>query len=334
MNNHKKAIALISGGLDSVLAARVVMEQGIEVIGICCKHPFHSSPTPGAVAFPELVARKLGIELVRPDVSEQSIALVRDPPHGYGRFMNPCIDCRIMYLRQGERLMNERGASFLITGEVLGQRPMSQRRDTINVIDRDSGLRGQVLRPLSAKLFNPTVAEEQGWIDRERLHAFSGRGRSDQLKLAAKFGVTEYSAPAGGCLLTMEGFAAKMRDLVDHGGRVAVNDVELLKCGRHFRLASATKLVVGKDAHDNRRLMDLAEDGDLLIAPISARGPESLIRGAVEDPQLESACSIIARYIHKVEGPIDFKVVEKGVEGAREFKAAAMDRNALEGYRI
>ena len=212
----RKAVALISGGLDSVLAARVVMEQGFEVVGLYFTTAFSKSfgkeqGTPAA-----RVSKAIGMELRVMDLGQEYIDLIRNPKHGYGKNINPCIDCKIFMLSKARAVMDELGAPFIITGEVLGQRPMSQRLDTLNVIERDSGLKGLILRPLSAKLLLPTKAELEGIINRERLLDISGRSRNPQLKLAEKYGITGYSTPAGGCLLTDENFADKLRDLFAH----------------------------------------------------------------------------------------------------------------------
>jgi tRNA-uridine 2-sulfurtransferase len=333
MKDMIRAIGLISGGLDSLLAVRVLQEQGTLVIGISCRHPFQGRTVMGKVSYPELAARQLGIELVRPDVTEQMLTLVAAPPHGHGKHLNPCIDCRILYLTEAAKLMRERGAKFLATGEVLGQRPMSQRRDSLDVIDRDSGLRGQVVRPLSAKLLRPTKAEQEGWVDRERLLSISGRGRHEQMRLAEQYGFTEYSAPAGGCLLTMDGFAAKVADLVAHEGGLSAAEVELLKRGRHFRLGPRTKLVVGKDDGDNRDLEALAGSDDLTLQAADEPGPIGVLRGPVDEPMLALAATIMARYVDAVPRPICIAIGGPGGE-SRTLEASAATRDVVEEYRI
>jgi len=334
MGDLIKAIGLLSGGLDSSLAVRVVQDQGIEVIGLSCRHPFHSAPPPGEEPYPVRVARELGIELVRPDVTERIIELVKRPPHGHGKFLNPCIDCRILYLGEGEKLMKERGARFLFTGEVIGQRPMSQRRDAMNIIDRDSGLRGLVLRPLCAGLMTPTIPEEKGWVDRERLLRISGRGRGKQYELAEEYGLKEFSSPAGGCLLTMEGFANKMRDLLECEDDISGADVDLLKAGRHFRMAESVRLVVGRDDADNRRIDELAKDGDLVITSAGQPGPLGLIRGEADDRLVETACRLIGRYMNRATGPITFNLRRAGADGVDTIEVVPMQRHEVERYRI
>jgi len=332
MHTGITAIGLISGGLDSVVAVRAIQEQGIQVIGVSCKHPFHSAPGGALSKSARKVARQTGIELYEPDVSGRMIELVKNPPHGFGKHLNPCIDCRIMYLREGARLMEELGARFLITGEVLGQRPMSQRRDALDIVDRDSGLRGLVLRPLCARLLRPTIPEEKGWVDRERLFAISGRGRKEQMALAEKWGITEYDAPAGGCLLTMEGFADKVNDLIKHDDLDSADDVELLKFGRHYRISRNCRLALGKDDRDNHVLMELAKPEDRLILPREVPGPVGVLRGAPSPENLEKALAVSASHIKRGGPVIEFRVRTNNKESI--ISAQALDREELVAMRL
>jgi tRNA-uridine 2-sulfurtransferase len=318
MTEKIKAVALMSGGLDSVLAAAIIKNQGVQVTGISCKHPFHAGSEQQEQSQVELGAKQIGIELVMPDVTQTMLEMVQNPPHGYGKHLNPCIDCRIMYLGEGEKLMKELDAHFLITGEVLGQRPMSQRRDTINIIDRDSSLRGLIIRPLSAKLLNPTIPEEKGWVDREKLYEVSGRGRKPQYKLAEELGITEFSAPAGGCLLTMEDFARKMLDLIERSDSITAKDIELLKHGRQFRLSDKAKIIVGKDDSDNKKLFTLAEDTDVLIKMADRPGPVGVLTGIFSEAEIETSCKLVGRYVKGNDPVLKFLVTKKGEENILE----------------
>ena len=232
----KKAVALISGGLDSVLAAKVVMEQGFEVLGLFFTSAFSKSYGNENATHAALVSKAIGMDLRVMDMGQEYVDMVRKPAHGYGKHMNPCIDCKIFMLSRARAVMHELGAPFVITGEVLGQRPMSQRRDTLSLIERDSGLKGMILRPLSAALLPPTSAEQNGLIQRERLLGISGRSRTVQLQLAERYGISGYSTPAGGCLLTDKNFSEKLRDLFDDKQDANQNDIRLLTVGRHYRL--------------------------------------------------------------------------------------------------
>jgi hypothetical protein len=210
--------------------------------------------------------------------------------------MNPCLDCRILMFRKAREHMEEIGASFIVTGDVLGQRPMSQRRDAMRLIDRESGLTGYVVRPLSAALLEPTRPETEGWVDREKLLAVSGRSRRPQMELAEEMGFNDYPCPAGGCLLTDPIFAQRLRDLLGHAGELLKEDVTLLKLGRHFRLNSGVKVVVGRDETENHQLGNQLRDGDHALEISGQPGPLTLVRGDVADEDLAMAAAITSRY--------------------------------------
>ncbi|MFA5276551.1 MAG: hypothetical protein WC417_06650 [Candidatus Omnitrophota bacterium] len=214
-----KAIALISGGLDSILSAKIIDELGIELVAFNTKTPFclcehHSSS--GCASSARRAAEKLNIKFISLNVSEEFLGILKDPKHGYGSNMNPCIDCRILLFKKAKECMQEEGASFIITGEVLGQRPMSQRLPVMKLIDREAQVEGLVLRPLSAKALKPTIPEAEGWVDRSKLLKITGRGRREQITLANEFGINDYPCPSGGCLLTMADFSKRVKDLMKH----------------------------------------------------------------------------------------------------------------------
>jgi len=292
-----KALAMFSGGLDSALAVRLIQEQNVEVAGI----HFHSVfTTKGIYTGGDLPAKrradKIGLPLIVEDNSEDFLELVKAPKHGYGRNINPCIDCRIRNLNRSAHVMKDVGADFIITGEVVGQRPMSQNRGSLRLIEKETGLEGLLLRPLSAKLHPTTVPERRGWVAREEMLSLSGRSRKPQLALAKKYGVTDFSSPAGGCLVTDPGFAHRMRDLLDEDPDCDLNDVNLLKLGRHFRPGPGVRLVVGRDRQENDLLESLAREGDTLMEAATLPGPVSLIRGPADAEQLRAAASITLRY--------------------------------------
>jgi tRNA U34 2-thiouridine synthase MnmA/TrmU len=245
-------------------------------------------------------AENLGVRLRVFEVTKEYLEIVKNPKYGYGSNMNPCLDCRIFMFKKAGEYMKAAGASFLVTGEVLGERPMSQRKDAMRIIERESLLNGLILRPLSAKLFEPTIPEKEGIIDRNRLLSIQGRCRRPQIQLAKEFNINDYPCPAGGCLLTYERFADKMRDLIKHKKDFNVNDVKLLKAGRHFRISPEAKLVVGRDKEDNQRLLNLGGDRDICFNPVEARGPVALGRGEFIDDTLSKALSIIARYCDRI----------------------------------
>ncbi|UCH12893.1 MAG: tRNA 4-thiouridine(8) synthase ThiI [Candidatus Omnitrophota bacterium] len=286
-----KAISLLSAGLDSILATKLILDQGIEVEAVNFKTAFSDSVAPSKIA-----ADKLGIGLKIFNIGEEYFQILKNPKYGYGSNVNPCLDCRIFIFKKAARYMKETKTSFLITGEVLEERPMSQRRDALRIIERDSKLEGLVLRPLSAKLLEPTIAEKEGLVDREKLFAIRGRSRKPQIQLARQFGIDYYLSPAGGCLLTDPGFTNRMRDLMRQNGNFTINDIELLKVGRHFRLNPGTKLIVGRNRNENNRLLNMAKGGDLLFNPTETAGPVGIVRGEFAKEIPPVASSIVARY--------------------------------------
>ena len=292
-----KAIALLSGGLDSTLAAKIILEQGIELEALNFLTVFCNCTHRGETCLASKKAVEgLGIPLRVLNVSEEYLAVVKHPNHGYGRNMNPCIDCRIFMLKKTKEYMETSGTSFIITGEVLGQRPMSQRREAMRLIEKEAGLEGFIVRPLSAKFLPATIPEERGWVDRERLLNISGRSRKPQIKMAEQFGIRDYPCPAGGCLLTDPGFARRMRDLMVHRPDFSLNDVHLLKIGRHFRLSPSIKLVVGRNEDDNQKIQAFSQDGDLLMMALGTPGPLALLRGGTGSEEIEKAAAITVRY--------------------------------------
>jgi tRNA-specific 2-thiouridylase len=285
-----RAMGLISGGLDSTLAVRVILEQGIEVVGVSFTTPFFGSQ--GA----EQAAQASGIPLRILDITETHLAMVRSPMHGYGRNMNPCIDCHGLMLREAGGLMKREGGDFLFTGEVLGQRPMSQNKAALRTVERESGYEGKVLRPLSAKLLPETVPELEGLVDRQRLLAISGRSRKRQLELARHYHITEYLTPAGGCLLTDPIFSRRLRDLFDYQDPVQVRDIELLKVGRHLRFSPTVKMIVGRNARDNERISQLLVPEDDLLKVEEYPGPLCLIPYGGSEEEIRRAAAICVRY--------------------------------------
>lgn len=292
-----KAVALLSGGLDSTLAARVVMDQGVGLEALNFMTVFCTCTNRGATCLASQKAvETLGIPLKVLNVSEEYLGVVKHPRHGYGRNMNPCIDCRIFMLKKAKARMEESGASFIVTGEVLGQRPMSQRRDAMRMIEKEAGLEGLILRPLCAQVLPPTIPEKEGWVNREKLLKIQGRSRKPQIELAGRYGIHDYPCPAGGCLLTDSGFAKRMKDLMVHHPDFSLNDVHLLKMGRHFRFSHKVKLVVGRQEEENQKIQTFAQGKDILLKVSGFPGPLSLLRGEPEEGDLRAAAAITAHY--------------------------------------
>lgn len=280
----KHCIVLLSGGLDSLLVTRLMALQGLRVTAMHTLNCFHSTQ---ALADRQERLRadalRLGAEdIVFPDITDDVMALVRKPKHGYGKNLNPCIDCRLRTMREGFRLMTELGADFVVTGEVVGQRPMSQRRDALGLANKEIaawGHAGQLLRPLSAKLLPETVPQREGWVSPDYLYDISGRARDRQMVLAEELDIGVYPSPAGGCLLTDPGFSDRLRKLMRCQPDWDANDIELLKVGRHFCLGPGVKAVASRREEENYMLRDLARPGDWFFINDEQNGAIVLLRG-------------------------------------------------------
>ncbi|MFZ2446002.1 MAG: tRNA 4-thiouridine(8) synthase ThiI [Syntrophobacteraceae bacterium] len=300
MNKKVKGIGLLSGGLDSMLAVKVLQEQGIEVLGLTFVTPFFG-PDAGLEA-----GRKAGIPMLSPDISQKHLEMLKKPRYGYGSQMNPCIDCHGLMLAEAGKVMENEGADFLFTGEVLGQRPMSQRRDSLRSVEKLSGYAGKILRPLSAKLLPPTLVEQEGLVDRDRLLDIHGRSRKRQAELAHGFGITDYPQPGGGCMLTKEGFSNKLRELLRTHPEAAVREVEIIKWGRAFSLPGENICMVGRKESENGKLDSLAGRGDVWLRTLDHPGPTCVVV-APADPLvgLQEAAELAASYS---DGPDDARV--------------------------
>lgn len=285
-----KALGLMSGGLDSTLAAMTLMRQGVEVTGISFVTPFFNAEKARQAA--ELI----GFELIIEDISDIHLQVVKAPRYGYGRNMNPCIDCHALMFRLAGERMQQGGYDFLFSGEVLGQRPMSQNANALRSVANLSSYAERVLRPLSAKLLPETPMEREGLVDREQLLDIQGRSRKRQQALAKEWGYHNYPPSAGGCLLTEEGFSNQLRDLLEHDSTATVNDVELLKAGRQFRLTETVKLILGRNQADNDRLQALAKPEHSKLRCQDFSGPLGLVSGPADSAALNTAAAIVASY--------------------------------------
>ncbi len=269
-----KAVGLISGGLDSCLAAKIVQDLGVEVHGVFFTQPWGCCQKSKAME----VAQKLGIKLIVLQLDERYLEMIKKPRFGYGSALNPCVDCRVHMFSRAKKYMDSIAADFVFTGEVLGQRPMSQVRHRMETIEKHTGLRGRLLRPLSAQLFEPTIPEQEGLINREKLLAITGRSRQEQIKLAQEFDFGEYSPPAGGCLLTDQHFAKRMKDTLQYGYRNFRETISL-KWGRHFRLSPEFKIIVGRDEQENLGLKGYAHPDDYVFEFRVRPGPTVILKG-------------------------------------------------------
>jgi tRNA-specific 2-thiouridylase len=332
-----KTIVLLSGGLDSALAARLIQGFGIEIVALNFKTPFclcDKKTSHGCIDTAKTVAENLGISLNVMNISEEFFKVLKNPKYGYGSNMNPCIDCRIIKFKKAKAFMQELGADFILTGEVLGQRPMSQHRKALSIIEKESGLEGLVLRPLSAQLLPETIPEKRGWVDRNKLLALSGRSRKAQFDLAHNLGIKDYACPAGGCLLTDPEFAKRIKDLMQHE-ELGLNNVELLKLGRHFRLSENTKLVVGRNERENARILELAKESDALFLPLKLAGPTALATGALDVNLIRTCSRIVCRYCD-LNGNINADIAYRAL-GDKEEKIISVEPfgdEELAGFRI
>ncbi len=315
-----KAIALLSGGLDSTLAIITMLRQGIDVTAVTFLTHFGCDITDSSSCSkdPFPAAEKFGFGVKLCHLADKFLEIVINPKYGHGKNMNPCIDCRVLMLREAKEFMKLIGADFVITGEVLGQRPMSQRRETFPLIDREAGLEGYVLRPLTALNLKPTIPEKEGLVKRELLYGFRGRSRKPQMALAREFGLTEYPAPAGGCLLTDPIYSYRLKELLEHnhpycypkksldflGTPPTLKEINLLRVGRHFRLSPHCKAVVGRDREENAQIRLLRESEDYTLEVIGYGSPVTILTGRTTQREIELGASICARYSDGKNMPI------------------------------
>lgn len=325
-----RAVVLFSGGLDSMLAVRILQEQGLEVDALNIRTTFDCCKVPAAQA-----ALELGIRQTVLSVGEDYIPLIRNPRYGHGKGFNPCVDCRIYMAKMAKRFMEQIDACCVATGEILGQRPMSQKRNDLDVVLRRSGLYGRLLRPLSAKLLEPTIPEQEGIIDREKLYDFSGRSRVPLLELAEQLGINEelIPTPSTGCALTEASFAPRVEDLLRHEPEAMSWEFELLNVGRHIRLDPKTKIVLGRNAQENAVLRALAIRDDakdpILIEPENFTGPDAMLVGQTASRYLKLAGAILIRYSHRVD-PTETANLSVRITQQNETTTDSIDPTAAE----
>jgi len=332
MKDKIKAVALFSGGLDSILAVKLIEEQGIKVKGVNFKTPFFGPDK----TF--LAAKSLGMDLKIIDITRELLEILKNPKHGLGKNMNPCIDCHTLMIKKAGEYMTKIGASFILSGEVLGERPMSQNRNSLSIIERESGFEGRIIRPLSALLLAETIPEKEGLVDRNKLLNISGRSRKRQMELAIKMEIEDYPSPAGGCKLTEPAFSKRLRDLFTQGV-FSLEDIELLKLGRHFRLSTNVKLVVGRNKEENEKIKEFSQEGDFLFKANNLKGPVSLLKGVcqVNDGFIDKSCQITARYCDRNEeenDEVNIDCYSKSKELVRTMKVKPLTEDELEILRV
>ena len=316
-----KAIGLFSGGLDSTLAIKLMQEQGIEVIALSFISHFFGNKDKL-----KKLTEDNGINLKIIDISEEYLDIVKKPKHGYGKNMNPCIDCKIFMLKKAKDYAKKIGAKFVFTGEVIGQRPMSQRKEILRLIEKEAGLRGKLLRPLSAKLLEITEAEKRGWINGDKLFSIQGRTREKQFELAKKYQLSDYTSPAGGCLLTYREYSNKLRDLFKNKKKIDERDILLLKIGRHFRFGK-NKIIIGRNEEDNKQLLKLKQKSDFIFEVKKYMGPITLLQGIKTKKAVELAAALTVRYS-------DVKTDKAVVEYRKDSVKTEVTANKLEDREI
>ena len=322
-----RGLCLLSGGLDSQLAICVLRGQGLHVEAVVFASPFFK------IAAAKQAAARLGVTLHVVEFTRDILALVKHPPHGFGGAMNPCIDCHALMIRRAGELMAQKGFDFVATGEVLNQRPMSQNRRSLEIVEKDAELGGRLLRPLSALLLEPTLPEREGVVDRSRLLGLNGRSRKPQMALAETYGLKEYPSPAGGCLLTEKGFCRKLAELKTHEGLDDEALVRLLPYGRHFRLPGGAKCVVGRDSHDNGVLKGARRQGDLLLHTVNVPGPTVLIPGGAGPEDVALAGGICAAYgDHGARQDVTLRFISD--EGASERQVAPLPKEQFLSWML
>jgi len=315
MNRPVKAIGMLSGGLDSTLVVKIMLDMGVDVIAYNHVIPFHPSKGDRSQGAAE-VAERFGIELVVDEASQEFIEMLKHPRFGIGKGHNPCIDCRIYVMKRAALVMQEKGADFIFTGEVVGSRPMSQRLEAMKIIEEQSGLKGKLLRPLSARFFEPTEVERAGLIDREKLPNIQGRSRKIQMELAEKHDIGPYPNPAGGCTLTEPLFAVKLLDAFEYS-EDDIKELEILRLGRHFRLPSGAKVISGRDEGENELLQGYFHEGDLLLEVADFGGPLVLLRKAGEG-DIERAAQITIAYSGAKDNTEPVRVTVSKTDGSAD----------------
>ena len=332
-----RCVALLSGGLDSMLAAAIVKNQGVEALGISFNIGFGPIPKKNTASTHPAIkaARQIGISLEIIDISKDYLPILLNPKHGYGSASNPCIDCHIEMIRRAKDYMSSKGAQFIVTGEVMGQRPMSQNVHHLNVVAQESGAEDILLRPLSAKRLKPTLPEREGWVDREKLCGIFGRSRAAQLKIAREMGISEFAQPAGGCLLTEKEFALKFFDLFERKGKenISFKDVQLLKAGRHFRINPELKFIIGRNEDENLFLQETGGEDMGMMEAVDYPGPIAVVDGTPKEEELKIIAQILARY---GQGRNKNKVLVRYTKEKEEmvFEAPPMEASGPERWRI
>lgn len=326
-----KALAMISGGLDSILAAKLIKEQGVEVIGICFRSYFFNEENA------KRMAQQIGIKLEVIDFSKEHFEMVKSPKYGWGKNMNPCIDCHSMMMRYSGELLEKFNADFIITGEVLNQRPMSQNRSALDVVKKQSGFSDKILRPLCAKNLKETQMETKGLVDREKLLDISGRNRKPQMELAKKWGIKDYPSPAGGCKLTEPKYSIRLKEILERKEEVTEKDIHLLKYGRHFISNNNVKIIVSRTAEEGEKIKEVLNRNDMMFLASKFKGAMVIIPegNSPTDDDLTLACRLTVRYSKgKDEELVEVKYGYFSTEFNKIKEVSGINEEELKKYNI
>lgn len=323
-----RGIGIFSGGLDSLLAALLIVRQGIEVLLVSFETPFFKARK--AIDW----AKKMGLNIQVMDITEEHLQVVLHPRHGYGKNMNPCIDCHALMFKKAGQIMEEKGYDFLFSGEVLNERPFSQNRKALDIVAKESSYGNRIIRPLSARLLPESLPEREGLVKREGLLAIQGRSRKEQIALARALGIDNFPNPAGGCLLTLQNYSRRLRDLIQNEIKWSLRDLELLRIGRHLRLAPHKKVIVGRNRDENEKIRILSDFEDVLIQSVQYPGPTLLVPYGGSEDLLKKASAICLRYSDsppKQEGKV---IIREGSGRGRIITAFPISREECEALII
>ncbi len=316
-----------------MLAVKLMQEQGIDILGLNFSSVFCIKSENDACI--KKTAGELKMPVTILNITEELLQIVKNPRFGRGKNMNPCIDCRIFSFKKAREFMKKTGASFIVTGEVAGERPMSQTKRALVLIEKESDLEGVLLRPLSAKLFKPTLPEQQDIINRDKLMDISGRSREKQMLLAHKYDIKEYPNPAGGCLLTDKNFSRKLEDLLENNPGHTIEDLKLLKTGRQFRISEEVKFFVGRNENENNILLSMAGDEDFLFDAVNIPSPIALGKGSLNKKDIETISSVIARYSDaKNEKTVNVSYKKVTSKTAQAITVTPANENLISSLRI
>lgn len=329
MSEESKVLVLFSGGLDSTLAVKAMLEQGLDVEVAMFTTPFCLCDKCSA----ESIVKKFGLKAHKIFLGQDYLDLISNPPRGYGSQMNPCIDCRLLMMKKAKELANKIEAKCIVTGEVVGQRPFSQTKQALDFIEKKAGLEGKILRPLSAQLLKETEVERRGIVNREKLFSIQGRRRLPQMDLAKEWGIKDYPCPSGGCLLTDPRFADRLRDYLKHDQSLNIADIVLLRLGRHFRV-DGSKIIVGRNKIENEKLLYLANSNKWIsLEVVNYNGPITLIERTDDDRIIEIAAGITVRYSDAERGSeIKVKVIDGQLE--RIVRTDSISDQEVKSYQI